>query len=255
LLQDLHYRAKLEREKLALEESAAAEETLVGESPPMKEVMRLVAQCAAGDDPVTIRGENGTGKELVARTIHLMSRRRSGPFVAVNFGGLDPAEIEPALFGLAGANPCKAALERAHGGTLLLDEAGEMNPELQDRLKKFFHEGTLLRAGGTEPIRADVRVVLATTRPRAADGADLFQGVEIVIPPLRERMQDFPLLVHHFVSKYAAKIGKRMSGADPDALDALQRRPWPGNVRELENLIERAVMLSGGPTVRREDLS
>lgn len=264
ILQDLRYREKLEREKVALEESAAGEESLIGQSDAMKHVLSLVTRAAAGDDVAILNGENGTGKELVARSIHHASRRRAYPFVAVNCGGLDPSETEAALFGFQNADGArKGALERANGGTLFLDEVGQIDLLLQLKILKYLEERTFRRMGGDSDIPSDVRLILASTTPlkelvaSKAFRDDLFQklqGVDIFIPPLRERLDDMAILAEHFVKKYAFKIGKRLQGIEPEAVEALKKHSWPGNVRELQNHIEHAVMMAAGPKIALNDL-
>jgi transcriptional regulator with GAF, ATPase, and Fis domain len=269
ILQDLRYREKLEREKVALEESAAAEEVVVGESAPMKEVLKKISEAAGSDAVVVLTGENGTGKELIARTIHHASRRRAGPFIAVNCGGLAPDEMENVLFGhekgaVEGVEAArKGAFERANGGTLFLDEVGELDLLLQLKLLKVFEDRTIRRRGGETDLPVDIRTILASTRsiPDLVAGKtfrdDLYQklqGVEVHIPALRERPEDIQLLAQHFVKKFGAKIGRRLDGIEPDALQILSQHTWPGNVRELQNLIEHAVILTTGPKIRVADL-
>jgi transcriptional regulator with PAS, ATPase and Fis domain len=269
ILQDLRYREKLEREKVALEESSAAEETVVGESPAMKEVMRLAVQAAATDDPASLLGESGTGKELVARAIHHAGRRRAGPFVAVNCAGVDPSLLESALFGhekgaLPGQDAAqKGALERAHGGTVFLDEVGSLEDGLQRKLLDYLSSRTLRRLGASVDLSVDSRLIVGSSLPLEAlvagetFRADLLArlgSVAVRIPALKDRPEDIPLLALHFVRKYGSKIGKRLEGIDPEAMQALSRHSWPGNVRELENLIERAVILAQGPTIGPSEL-
>ena len=254
--------ARLEDENRALRERLdvhAARPLLVGESAPLREVLRLVEKVAPTDTRVLIVGESGTGKELLARTIHLLSPRARMPFVAVNCGALAETLLESELFGhergaFTGAVSTRQGLfEVAEGGTLFLDEVSETTPAFQTDLLRVLQEGEYRRVGGTRPLQADVRIVASTNRdPRQAiaEGRlrdDLFYRLSVVqlaVPPLRERPGDVRALAAHFVDMYSRQIKKRVSGLDDEALRALQAYPWPGNVRELENVIERAIIMA-----------
>ncbi len=231
---------------------------MVGTSPGMRRVYALMQQAAEGDIAVLIRGESGTGKELVARSFHVNSPRKQGPFVAVNCAAIPESFIESELFGhergaFTGATEQRiGAFERAHGGTILLDEIGDMPYALQGKLLRVLQEREIQRVGGTTPIPVDIRVMTATNKnlERAVrDGGfrqDLFYRVSafpISIPPLRERREDIPLLARHFLESHAARVGKSISGISTAAMRLLLQYDWPGNVRELENAIERAVLL------------
>jgi DNA-binding NtrC family response regulator len=245
-------------------DSEAPHHTIVGESGPLAEVLRLIDKVAPTDARILIVGESGTGKELVARTIHRRSLRREAPFVALNCGALAEALLESELFGhergaFTGALGLrKGFFEVADGGTLFLDEVSETTPAFQTKLLRVIQEGEFVRVGGTRALRTDVRVLASTNRdPRRAiaEGKlrdDLFYRlsvVQIALPPLRDRIGDIPLLAAHFASLYARQIKKRVASIEPDALEALARYAWPGNIRELENVVERAVIMAdeGGP--------
>jgi two-component system response regulator PilR (NtrC family) len=213
---------------------------------------------------VLITGESGTGKELVARAIHARSSRRDRPFVALNCGALPETLLDSELFGhmrgaFTGADTNKKGLiEVADKGTILLDEIGEMSPQVQVKLLRFLQDRKFRRLGGTDEIDADIRVIAATNRDLAkmvADGTfreDLYYRINVIpvrLPALRDRPEDLPLLADHFVAKYAAQMKKDISGLSPAALDRLRSHGWPGNVRELENAIERAVALEQSSTI------
>jgi pSer/pThr/pTyr-binding forkhead associated (FHA) protein len=267
ILQDLRYREKLEREKLALEESASPGQELLGDSPAMKEVLSRVAQAAGSDAPILVHGENGTGKELAARAIHQASRRRAGPFVALNCAACSIEEMQDALFGHdksseEGSTARKGALERAAGGTLFLDHIGSMDRPLQALLHAALEHRIIRRQGGQIDIPIDIRLIAGSPlRPEEmAETAHeeflrWFPSPPISIPPLRERTEDIPLLAAHFVKKFASRVGKRIEGLEPDVLDLLSRHGWPGNVRELSNALERAVLYASGPRIGRDDLA
>ncbi len=242
---------------------------LVGASPPMLDVFKLVARVAPGKSTVLLQGESGTGKELVARAIHANSPRRDQPFVAVNCAALSETLLESELFGhekgaFTGATEArKGRFEVADGGTLFLDEIGDIPPATQVKLLRVLQERTFERVGGTRPVSVDVRLVSATHRDLAAmvkDGKfreDLYYRlnvVRIVLPPLRERREDVPVLARHFLAKYAGAVGRTFEGFHRQAMDGLERYQWPGNVRELENVVERVVSLSQGPLVMPDDL-
>ena len=231
---------------------------MVGTSPEMREVYALMKQAAEGEIAVLVRGESGTGKELVARSVHLNSPRKEGRWVPINCAAIPETLIESELFGheqgaFTGATEQKiGAFERADGGTILLDEIGDMPYALQGKLLRVLQEGEIQRVGGTAPIPIDVRVMTATNRDldllvkNREFRKDLFYRVAafpIVIPPLRERREDIPLLARHFLDRHAQRRGKSIIGISTAALALLIQYDWPGNVRELENAIERAVLL------------
>ena len=242
---------------------------LVGSSPPMLEVYKLIARLSAGKSTVLLEGESGTGKELVARAIHSNSPRRDRPFVPINCASLSDTLLESELFGhergaFTGAFSVKQGLfESAHDGTIFLDEIGDIGSALQVRLLRVIQEEEVRRVGGTASLKVDVRVIVATNRDLAAlvkEGRfreDLFYRlnvVRIVLPPLRERREDIPMLAQHFLQKLAAANAPPIRGFIPDTMAFLQCYHWPGNVRELENVIERAVSLAHGPLILPEDL-
>src|ERR671930_1203787 len=240
---------------------------LIGRHPRMQDVYKAIGRIAGTDVTVLLRGESGTGKELVARAIHHYSRRSGRPFVAVSAAAIPGTLLESELFGhergaFTDAKERKLGkLELAHGGTLFLDEIGDMPPELQTKLLRALQERTIERVGGTEPIRIDVRVLAATNRDLETmmrEGRfreDLFYRLNVVtvtLPPLRERRRDIPLLVEHFLAKYAADLGER--GVAPEALDRLVGHEWPGNVRELENVVQRAMVMATSGVILPEHL-
>ena len=234
----------------------------IGESRAWNEVLRQVDLVAPTDSTVLIRGETGTGKELIARQIHDRSPRRDKPFVAVNAAALTPDLVASELFGheqgaFTGATQRRPGrVERAAGGTLFLDEIGDLTPDLQVKLLRFLQERRYERVGGTETHRANVRVVAATNRDLErlrADGRfrdDLFYRLNvfpILAPPLRDRPEDVPLLLSAFVARFSRKVNKRFDHIDRQTVLRSREYPWPGNVRELENLVERAAILCPGP--------
>ena len=243
---------------------------LVGRSAAMQRVFALIAKVAgANDTTVLITGETGTGKELAARAIHLNSGRAKRPFVAINCAALTDTLLETELFGhergaFTGAvAQKKGKLEIAEGGTVFLDEIGELAPALQSKLLRALQEREIERVGGTRPVRIDVRLVSATNRDLAEETAagrfrkDLFHRlnvVQIVLPPLRERRDDIPQLASHFVTRFSRKAARPIRAISPDALKYLVAYDWPGNVRELENTIERAIVLGTSDCILREDL-
>ena len=242
---------------------------LVGRHPRMVRLYELISQVAATHATVLITAESGTGKELVARAIHRQSPRHDQPFVAVNLAAIPDTLVESELFGhekgaFTGANVRKAGkFELAHGGTLFLDEVGSMRVDLQAKLLRALQQREIERLGGTRTIPVDVRVIAATNidlkqavRARAFR-EDLFYRLNVVplgVPPLRERKEDIPALVEHFVKKYSREFKKDVRGVSPGALPALEAYDWPGNVRELENIIERSVALATRPVIHLEDL-
>jgi two-component system response regulator PilR (NtrC family) len=236
--------------------------SLVGSSQAMRRVHDLIAQVATTKTNVLVSGESGTGKELVARGVHELSERRDKPFIAVNCGAIPENLLESELFGhvrgaFTGAVANKPGLvETADGGTLFLDEIGELPQSLQVKLLRLIQEKTLRRVGGNHDQRVDVRIVAATNRDLAAEAQagrfreDLYYRLNVIqipLPALRERMEDVPVLVQHFLDKYRRELGKNVTSLSPAAMEKILTHPFPGNVRELENLIERAVALARGP--------
>jgi two-component system response regulator AtoC len=230
----------------------------VSASPAMDGIWRIVDRVAATDVPVLIRGESGVGKDVVARTIHARSPRAHKPFLKINCAALPATLLESELFGyqrgaFTGAqNDTKGKFELASEGTLFMDEIGEMPPEMQAKLLQVLQDGEYFRVGGTKSVRVDTRVVVATNRDLEAEIArggfrsDLFYRLNVVsvrVPPLRDRPADVPILVDHFLRRYAARYESGVDVVPDDVLEALVRYPWPGNVRELENLVKRMVVL------------
>ncbi len=242
---------------------------IVGESPALREVLAKVEQVAQTSAAVLVRGETGSGKELVARAIHINSPREAKPFVRVNAAALAPGVLESELFGhergaFTGAVSRRPGrFELAHGGTLFLDEVGDLPPEVQVKLLRVLQEGELERVGGVETIKVDVRLISATHRDlerMVAEGKfreDLYYRLNVFpvfLPPLRDRPEDIALLCEHFIQSFARRAGKAVRGVERAALAALTSYPWPGNVRELENVIERAVILAKGGELAAADL-
>jgi DNA-binding NtrC family response regulator len=265
-------RRSLEREVVFLRselERRQDTDAIVGQHPEMQRLARLIAGTARTTSSVLITGESGTGKEMIARAIHRQSVRHDKPFVAVNPAAVAETLIESELFGhekgaFTGAVQRKLGrFELAHGGTLFLDEIGTLKPELQVKLLRVLQEREIERVGGTRTVKIDVRIVAATNvdlKQAVAQGAfreDLYYRLAVVpihVPPLRERREDIPLLVDHFVRRYSREFHKPIGGLEPEALAAMMEYPWPGNVRELQNIIERLVGLVDGPVIGLSDL-
>ncbi len=250
-------------------EGSATFHNLVGKSERMREVFQLLEQAAGLDITVLLNGETGTGKELAARAVHYHSARRERRFVPVNCGALPAELVESELFGHAkgaftGALGMKRGLfEEAEGGTIFLDEIGDLPLPMQVKLNRALQEKEIRRVGDLTPLRTNVRVIAATHRDLKAEVAagrfreDLFYRLNVfpvVLPALRDRREDVPLLAGHFLEKHARVLGRALTGFEPDALRALTGYPWPGNVRELENAVERAVAVGKGPAVALRDL-
>jgi DNA-binding NtrC family response regulator len=244
-------------------------EDLLGQSQKMTDVFRLIDGVAYSSATVLVLGESGTGKELVARAIHRRSPRRDRPFVAVNCSALSETLLESELFGYAkgaftGAVADRRGLfEAAEGGSIFLDEIGDVPPATQVRLLRVLQEGEIRRVGEQDARRVDVRVIAATNvdlERATAEGTfrqDLFFRLNVVciqLPRLRDRPEDLPALVQHFIRKYAQRVGKQLEGIATEALEALTNHSWPGNVRELENAVERAVVLARGREITLGDL-
>ena len=265
------HRARLFEEKAYLEEEIQQERgsgEIVGRSGALRAVLRKLDQVASADTTVLLWGETGTGKELLARHVHVRSRRHAAPLIRVNCAAIAPGVVESELFGHE-RGAFTGALERrvgrfelAHGGTLFLDEVGELPLEVQVKLLRALQEGEVERVGSGEPIRVDARVVAATNRDLESDvaegrfRADLFYRLNVFpvrVPPLRERLEDLPLLVDHLLAKFRRKLGKPLRALAPESLERLRRYYWPGNVRELQNVLERASVLAGGDLVEVVD--
>ena len=253
---------------------AAADErfgfdNLIGNTPAMQMVYNQIHAVAQSDAYVLLTGPTGTGKELISHALHHQSRRKHGPFVQVNCGALPSGLLESELFGhergaFTGAvRQHKGKFEQADGGTLMLDEIGEMPVDTQVKLLRILESGEFQRVGGTGTIRVDVRVVAATNRDLREEvrqkrfREDLFYRLNvfhIALPPLRDRLDDLPLLVDHFVQKYAERHRKPVTGSTTSALAVLRQHTWPGNVRELEHTVERAVIMAAGPMIEHFDI-
>jgi DNA-binding NtrC family response regulator len=249
--------------------TAGHQRAIIGRSPALKKVFRLADKVAATDSTVMIHGESGTGKELLARALHLKSARAAKPLIPVNCGAIPEELLEAELFGHekgAFTNAIRTRIgrfEMADGGTIFLDEIGDMSPKLQVKLLRVVQEHEIERVGGDRIIPVDIRIVTATNVDlvRAVEEGrfreDLFYRLNVIpitMPPLRERLEDVPLLVEHFLARLAATRGSTVTGLVPEARDRLLTYDWPGNVRELENLIERMVTLADGPLLTVEDL-
>lgn len=277
LLREREARDELRRENVALriENTSLKEQTearygqIIGEAPAMKQVYDWIGRVAPSESTVMIYGESGTGKELVARAIHASSSRRDGPFVRVNCGALAESLLDSELFGhekgaFTGADRRRRGrFELADGGTIFLDEIATISTMTQVRLLRVIQERELERVGGERTIPVDVRIIAATNTPAEELLAsedfrkDLFYRlhvVPIVLPPLRNRVEDIPLLVDHFVAKLRERTNSSVGGVEAKAMDRLTGYAWPGNVRELENVIERALLLADGPTINAGDL-
>ncbi|MGI8838549.1 MAG: sigma 54-interacting transcriptional regulator [Pyrinomonadaceae bacterium] len=245
------------------------EHNIVGESSAVRDVLQFISKVAPTDSTVLISGESGTGKELAARAIHQNSKRANKPFMAVNCAALAESLLESELFGhekgsFTGALvQKKGRLEVAEGGTVFLDEIGDLAPALQVKLLRVLQEREFERVGGTRPIKLDIRVIAATNKnleEAVSTGAfrqDLYYRLNVVsleMPPLRNRLEDIPLLANYFAAKYGKRCNRRVMGTSPQAIARLVAYQWPGNVRELENAIERAVVLGTTERILPEDL-
>ncbi|MFO0552176.1 MAG: sigma-54 dependent transcriptional regulator [Polyangiaceae bacterium] len=265
-------RETLRRENRALKQEIrekARFEDLLAKSAEMQVVFKMVAKIADYKTTALVTGESGVGKELIARAIHQRSNRRAGPFIAVNCGAIPENLLESELFGykrgaFTDAVADRAGLfEQAHGGTLLLDEIGELPLSLQVKLLRVLQDETIRRLGDTKDQKVDVRILAATHRDLSAETAagrfreDLFYRINVLtlrIPPLRERREDIALLIDHFIARNNARLGTRVRGLSVEAKKRLLEYAWPGNVRELENTVERAMVLCEGDIVGMEDL-
>jgi len=265
-------REQLRRENRLLRKEIQKEygfENIVSKNEKMLKIFDIIKKVAPYKSTILITGESGTGKELVARALHFNSNRAGNPFIAINCGAIPENLLESELFGHAkGAftdaiRMKKGLFEEADGGTLFLDEIGELPPQLQVKLLRVLQEGEIRRIGESKPIKVDVRIVAATVKDLAKEvnegrfRDDLFYRLNVLpihIPPLRERKEDIPLLVNHFIKKYSQSMNKVVNGIDPMALNALMNYKWYGNVRELENTIERAVVLADGENIELKHL-
>jgi two-component system NtrC family response regulator len=242
---------------------------MVGASAEIRRLMKLIVKIAPTNSSVLITGPSGVGKELVARAIHEASARRDNPFVALNCAALAPGVLESELFGhekgaFTGADEQRIGrFEKAHTGTLFLDEVGEIDPRIQTKLLRVLQEGEVERVGGGEPMKIDVRIVAATNRDlREAIDTGTFREdfyyrlnvFSLEVSGLKERRDDIPALVDHFLRKFSLEFGKEVLSVDDDVIGILMSYPWPGNVRELENTMERAVVLADSDRVTRDEL-
>ncbi len=263
--------ASLRHENQALKEQLGGFDPggIVGSSPAMRKLMEMLAMVAPSDATVMICGESGTGKELIARAIHVNSRRPSGPFVAVNCAALSENLLESELFGhekgaFTGADRRREGhFAHANNGTLFLDEIGEISAAMQVKLLRVIQEREFQRVGGDQSVRVDVRLVAATNRNLQAEvdagrfRQDLYFRLNVValdMPPLRARQEDIPLLAAHFLKVFSQKNNKQIKGFTPLAMNTLLKHSWPGNVRELENVVERAVVLLVGEYISEREL-
>jgi formate hydrogenlyase transcriptional activator len=265
------------RDRLVVENAYLREELrsevgfsdIIGESRALRSLLQEVRQVAVTDSTVLLLGETGTGKELIARAIHQLSTRKDRPLVKVNCGAIAPGLVESELFGhergaFTGALQRRIGrFELADNGTLFLDEIGELPPEIQTRLLRVLQEQEFERVGGNHPIRVNVRLVAATNRDLEAEvaagrfRADLFYRLNVFparVPPLRERRDDIPHLVSHFVAVQRRRLGKAIEGVSREGMERLQRYSWPGNIRELQNVLERACVLAGGPVLSMDEV-
>ncbi len=258
---------RLKRENAQLREELTqmrSAREIIAESESLRRILETIRVVAPTRATVLLQGESGTGKELLARTVHNMSDRSEGPFIAINCAAIPENLVESTLFGhekgaFTGAvKQVKGAFERAHRGTLLLDEVSEMRMDLQAKLLRVLQEQEFERVGGTQPISVDVRIVATTNRDLAEHARegnfreDLYYRLSVVpllVPPLRERLEDIPALVHHFAASTAADVGRTITAVSPETIDLLSQYEWPGNVRELSHAVERAVILSTGDTL------
>jgi two-component system response regulator AtoC len=265
-------REQLRRENQLLRREVAKEysfENIVSKNEKMQKLFDVIKKVAQYKSTVLITGESGTGKELVARALHYNSERSQHPFIPVNCGAIPENLLESELFGHAkGAftdaiRAKKGLFEEADGGTLFLDEIGELPSPLQVKLLRVLQEGEIRRIGESKSIKVDVRIVVATVKDLTREvnegrfREDLFYRLNVLpihIPPLRERKEDIPLLIHHFINKYNQSMNKNVKGIDHEALEALMNHKWYGNVRELENTIERAIVLTDKDNIEQENL-
>ncbi len=257
------------RENRMLKEELVASSQIVGRSAELRKVLHVIAKAARTDSTILIQGESGTGKELVARAIHQQSDRDGHPFITINCGALTETLLESELFGhekgaFTGAM-CqrKGLFEEASSGTLFLDEISETSPATQVKLLRVLQEGKIKRVGSSREVDVDVRIISATNKnlfeavQQKTFREDLYYRLNVVnvfVPPLRDRMDDMPLLVEHFLQKYSKKRKASIERVEPDVMERLYRYSWPGNIRELENVIESSVAMADPPSVKSEHL-
>ncbi|PWT90444.1 MAG: sigma-54-dependent Fis family transcriptional regulator, partial [Acidobacteria bacterium] len=268
-LDNIRYSESILQDQNQLLEALRTERTIIGESSALLSVLATMSKASRADSTILIFGESGTGKELAARAIHLSSARSHKPFTAINCANLSETLLESELFGhekgaFTGAyEQKKGKLEIAEGGTVFLDEISELAPALQARILRVLQEREFERIGGNHTIKTDIRLIAATNKNlEEAIGAGKFRDdlfyrlnvIQIIMPPLRERREDIPLLASYFVSIHSKKCGRKIIGISPDARSCLQNYDWPGNVRQLENVIERAVVLGSENLIQLEDL-
>jgi len=245
-------------------------DNIIGQSPPMMDIFKIIPEIAASDASVLLTGETGTGKELVAKAIHAKSNRAHHPFIAINCGSIPDTLLESELFGhrkgafTDATHTRKGFLEVVSGGTLFLDEIGEISSKMQIDLLRVLEEKQITRIGNSEPIQVDFRLISATRKNLEeairSDGfrEDFYYRINVIhlnIPPLRDRKEDIPLLIQHFLKKYSQETAKRVDHVSENTLQRLKAYPWPGNVRELENAIERAVVLARSRTLGMGDFA
>ena len=257
--------AQLERENISLKEDLKSQQQMIGASEPMRKLREQIKKIADSKARVLILGENGTGKELVARAIHEQSPRRKNPFVKVNCAAIPKELVESEVFGhekgaFTGATtPKKGRFELADSGTLFMDEIGDMDLSTQAKLLRFLETGEIERVGAASTITVDVRLLAATNKNleeeinRKAFREDLYfrlSVLPVVVPPLRDRLEDIPELAHHFLSLYCAENCKPTKSIDQDVIEYFSNHSWPGNVRELRNLMERLVIMVDSPVIR-----
>ncbi len=250
-------------------ESSIIANSIIGNSMKINELSNMIKKVAPLYTTVLLIGETGTGKEIIAQTIHQSSPRADKKFIIVNCGGIPETLLESTLFGyekgaFTGAfKRTKGVFEEADGGTLFLDEIGETSPASQVKLLRVLQDRRFHRVGGTETIKTNVRIISATNKDLQEEvrknkfREDLYYRLNVItlfVPPLRERSEDIPLLVRHFLEKYSATLNKNVKKIEPEVLKCLMRYNWPGNVRELENIIERTIALSEGPSITLPDL-
>jgi DNA-binding NtrC family response regulator len=263
----------LEKENILLRKELEKKygfDEIIGKSKEMEEVFELIRTIADSEAVVMIRGESGTGKELIARAIHANSKRKYGPLVALSCGALPDSLLESELFGyekgaFTGANYSrKGRIEMANGGSLFLDEIGDISPKTQVDLLRVLQDRIIYRLGSTKPVNVDIRVISATHRnleEAIREGAfreDLYYRLNVVtinVPPLRDKKEDIPLLANHFLHKFVLANSKKVEGISGEAMEILIRYNWPGNIRELENVIERAVVICKNNEIVPDDLS
>ncbi len=260
---------RLKEDNILLSQKAAGQVHMTGKSPVIVDLLAQIQRAAPTNATVLITGENGTGKELAARMIHRLSRRGHRPMVEVNCAAIPEELIESELFGhekgaFTGAHERrKGKFDLANGGTLFLDEIGDMSLKTQAKVLRILQEQVFERVGGSRPIQVDVRIVAATNKDLNKEieagsfRADLYfrlNVIPILVPPLRERIQDIPVLVEDFVSEMASESGIGRKSIDPGVVSLLQQYPWPGNVRELKNFIERLIIMTPGNTIHERDL-